>query len=110
MAEIAASAQEQSTGLHEVNSAVNQMDQVTQQNAAMVEESTAASHALAQEADELARLIGRFQVGGEAAAPRPARAAAPAARTARPAAAPYSRGATAHKLETAADEDGWEEF
>ena len=43
--DIAASAQEQATGLHEVNTAVNQMDQVTQQNAAMVEQSTAASHA-----------------------------------------------------------------
>jgi methyl-accepting chemotaxis protein len=66
--EIAASAQEQSSGLHQVNVAVNQMDQVTQQNAAMVEESTAASHALAREADELTRLMARFQVGGEAGA------------------------------------------
>ncbi len=41
--EIAASAQEQATGLHQVNSAINEMDQVTQQNAAMVEQSTAAS-------------------------------------------------------------------
>ena len=44
---IASSAKEQSTGLQEVNAAINQMDQVTQQNAAMVEEQTAASHALA---------------------------------------------------------------
>jgi methyl-accepting chemotaxis protein len=43
------------------------MDQVTQQNAAMVEESTAASHALAREAQDLARLIGRFKVGEQAA-------------------------------------------
>jgi methyl-accepting chemotaxis protein len=61
--EIAASAQEQSSGLQQVNVAINQMDQVTQQNAAMVEESTAASHALAREAQDLARLIGRFKVG-----------------------------------------------
>ena len=39
------------------------MDQVTQQNAAMVEESTAASHALATEAGELARLVGQFRIG-----------------------------------------------
>ena len=39
------------------------MDQVTQQNAAMVEQSTAASHSLSQETEELTRLIGRFQVG-----------------------------------------------
>jgi len=61
--DIAASAQEQATGLQQVNIAINQMDQVTQQNAAMVEESTAASHALAKEADDLNRLMGRFQVG-----------------------------------------------
>ena len=60
--EIAASAQEQATGLHQVNTAVNQMDQVTQQNAAMVEQSTAASHSLAQEAEELSSLIARFKV------------------------------------------------
>ena len=61
--EIAASAQEQSTGLHQVNTAVNQMDKVTQQNAAMVEESTAASHSLAGEAAELTRLVAQFQTG-----------------------------------------------
>jgi methyl-accepting chemotaxis protein len=61
--EIAASAEEQSTGLQEVNTAVNQMDQVTQQNAAMVEEATAASHALTSEADALSRLISRFELG-----------------------------------------------
>jgi methyl-accepting chemotaxis protein len=65
--EIAASAQEQSSGLQQVNVAINQMDQVTQQNAAMVEESTAASHALAREAQGLARLIGRFKVGEDRA-------------------------------------------
>ena len=61
--EIAASAAEQATGLNEVNTAVNQMDQVTQQNAAMVEESTAATHSLKGETGELVRLIGRFRVG-----------------------------------------------
>lgn len=60
--EIAASSNEQATALGEVNSAVNQMDQVTQQNAAMVEQSTAASHALAREAEELLQLVGKFRV------------------------------------------------
>jgi methyl-accepting chemotaxis protein len=63
--DIAASTEEQATGLAEVNTAINQMDQVTQQNAAMVEQSTAASHALAQEASTLAELISRFQLGDE---------------------------------------------
>ncbi|WP_158745350.1 methyl-accepting chemotaxis protein [Acidisphaera sp. L21] len=60
--EIAGSAHEQAGGLAQVNTAVNQMDQVTQQNAAMVEESTAAAHGLTQETDQLGQLIGRFQV------------------------------------------------
>ena len=63
MAEIAASTDEQAAGLSEVNQAINQMDHVTQQNAAMVEQSTAASHALAREAADLARLLGGFDIG-----------------------------------------------
>jgi methyl-accepting chemotaxis protein len=59
---IAASAAEQATGLKEVNAAMNQMDQVTQQNAAMVEQSTAASHALAQESATLTTLVERFSL------------------------------------------------
>ncbi|MGR9223979.1 methyl-accepting chemotaxis protein [Rhizobium leguminosarum] len=59
---IAVSAREQSTGLAEVNTAVNSMDQVTQQNAAMVEQSTAASGQLAQEAAKLRELVSRFRL------------------------------------------------
>jgi methyl-accepting chemotaxis protein len=66
VSEISASAQEQALGLAQVNTAVNQMDQMTQQNAAMVEQSTAASHGLAQEAVELDRLVGGFRVGVQA--------------------------------------------
>ncbi len=58
--EIAASATHQATGLAEVNSAVGEMDRTTQQNATMVEESTAATHALARETDALDRAIARF--------------------------------------------------
>jgi methyl-accepting chemotaxis protein len=60
--EIAASAKEQAAGIGEVNNAIDQMDQVTQQNAAMVEESTAATHSLSQEIAQLSRLIGQFQI------------------------------------------------
>jgi len=59
---IAVSAREQSTGLAEVNTAVNSMDQVTQQNAAMVEQSTAASGHLAEEAAKLRELVSRFKL------------------------------------------------
>lgn len=61
---IAASAQQQSAGLAEINSAVNQLDQVTQSNAAMFEETTAASHALTREAQNLTDMIARFRTGG----------------------------------------------
>lgn len=60
----AASTDEEARGISEVNGAVNQMDQITQQNAAMVEQSTAASHALADEADRLAELVRAFKVSG----------------------------------------------
>ncbi len=73
---IATAAQEQSVGLQQVNTAVNQMDQSTQQNAAMVEETTAASAALANEAERLRSLIGQFRVAGGVAAAMGARPAA----------------------------------
>ena len=94
VSEIAASAQEQATGLAEVNAAVNQMDQVTQQNAAMVEEATAASHSLLAEAEELSRLVSQFQTRRSEtrqAAPPPRKPAEPAGRfvpLARPRATP----------------------
>ncbi|MDQ0456613.1 methyl-accepting chemotaxis protein [Rhizobium paknamense] len=65
---IATSAREQATGLSEVNTAVNQMDQVTQKNAAMVEETNAAGATLAAEASRLIELVGRFQLQGGASA------------------------------------------
>ncbi|WP_380057172.1 methyl-accepting chemotaxis protein [Falsihalocynthiibacter sp. SS001] len=58
--EIAVSAEEQSRGLAEINIAVNQLDQVTQQNAAMFEQTTAASHALNGEAENLANTMSKF--------------------------------------------------
>jgi methyl-accepting chemotaxis protein len=60
--DIAAGAEEQATGLGQINIAINQMDQVTQQNAAMVEETTAAGRTLAQEATQLADLVSAFAV------------------------------------------------
>jgi methyl-accepting chemotaxis protein len=120
--EIAASAQEQAVGLAQVNTAVNQMDQVTQQNAAMVEQSTAASHSLAQEAEALQTSVAQFKVGqgseGHAAAAR--RSPTPARPAPAPQAAPkpvnrmiqalktVGRGGAAPKVE--ADPEGWEEF
>jgi methyl-accepting chemotaxis protein len=63
--DIASSAEEQAVGLQSINSAMNVMDQVTQENAAMVEECTASSSSLAGETDRLMQLIRRFNVGDD---------------------------------------------
>jgi methyl-accepting chemotaxis protein len=62
IAGIAAGAREQSTGLDEVNLALGRMDQVTQQNAAMVQQSTATSRSLSQQTMELSRLVDQFEI------------------------------------------------
>ncbi|MBX5172564.1 HAMP domain-containing protein [Rhizobium sp. NZLR1b] len=62
--EIATSAQAQAISLREVSAAADLMDKVTQQNAAMVEETTAAAQGLAQETENLAAVVGRFGLGG----------------------------------------------
>jgi methyl-accepting chemotaxis protein len=62
---IARASNDQSNALQSVNATVNQMDQMTQQNAAMVEETTAASRELANEADSLRNLIQQFKIDGE---------------------------------------------
>ncbi len=112
VSEIAGSARNQANGLVEVNTAVDQMDRVTQQNAAMVEETTAASHSLAHEAAELTQRVNRFRVGAANAggpAPKPA-TQAPARPQQRFAELPgvSMRGNTARELQPATD--GWEEF
>jgi methyl-accepting chemotaxis protein len=132
VSEIAVSAREQSSGLAEINVAVNQLDQVTQQNAAMFEQTTAASHSLTREAEALNATMGHFRL--ESAARHdgrmpqftskrgtPARAAAAAPRGAAPvtrgtapapraaAAAPARRDSNLAVRATPAVED-WEDF
>jgi methyl-accepting chemotaxis protein len=62
--DMAASAEVQATELRQVNSAVGEVDQVTQQNAVIAEHSTAASQRLSREMEELMGLISRFQLRG----------------------------------------------
>lgn len=62
MSAISTAAEQQLVGLHQVNTGVSEMDGVTQQNAAMVEQATAAARSLASEADELSRHVSRFVV------------------------------------------------
>jgi methyl-accepting chemotaxis protein len=64
---IVEASREQATGLKEINLAVNTMDQGTQQNAAMVEQTTAAAHSLAREAEQLFTLLGQFKTAVDAA-------------------------------------------
>jgi len=67
---IAVSAKEQATSLREVSGAADQMDKVTQQNAAMVEQATAASQTLTNETEELANAMAQFKTAGSTVAGR----------------------------------------
>lgn len=102
---IASGAEEQSIALAEINSGVLQLDQVTQHNAAMVEESTAASQLLRNDANELARQVSVFKTGNSSnvAAFNPA-----------PAAPMPSSDFSAHEPDFATPEprrvSGWEDF
>ncbi|MFY2853471.1 methyl-accepting chemotaxis protein [Achromobacter xylosoxidans] len=67
MGEIAAASQEQATGIEQVNRAVSQMDEVTQQNAALVEEAAAAAGSMQDQAHALVRAVGVFRLSEDAA-------------------------------------------
>ncbi|MEO7718651.1 MAG: methyl-accepting chemotaxis protein [Capsulimonas sp.] len=62
IAEISAASQEQASGIEQVNTAIMQMDQITQQNAALVEEAAATSQGTTNEAKDLVRVVGQFQI------------------------------------------------
>jgi methyl-accepting chemotaxis protein len=110
---IATAAQEQSTGLAEVNVAVNHMDQATQQNAAMVEEMNAAGVGLASESAKLRELLTRFQIGTNA---QPLRQVASAMRKAASVERspriepPAPRRVAAAAVSAAPSAGNWEEF
>lgn len=102
-------AREQSLGLEEINQAVASIDQGTQQNATMVEETTAVSHNLAGESSSLMELLSQFKLGRDAGPTR--RAAAPSA-PASPARQMRQKvsAAFASNGNAAIDQDSWEEF
>ena len=66
--EISASAAEQSSGITQVNTTVNQLDQMTQQNAALVEQSAAAAHSMREQTERLVGAVQVFRLGHEAQA------------------------------------------
>jgi methyl-accepting chemotaxis protein len=85
VAEIAAASREQSAGIEQVNRAVVQMDELTQQNAALVEQATAASQAMAGQVRELNDMLAHYEVGAQGAAAGAVRTASePAPSNARP--------------------------
>ncbi|MDM9624907.1 methyl-accepting chemotaxis protein [Rhizobium sp. S152] len=110
---IVEAAREQSTGIHEINTAVNSMDQGTQQNAAMVEQTNAASHSLAKEVGSLNALLGQFKLQGGAApsAQRPSIANEASRPATSPARALKDRLASSFRGNAAvAVAQDWEEF
>jgi methyl-accepting chemotaxis protein len=114
VAAIVRSAREQSTGLNEISAAVNSIDQGTQKNAAMVEEQTAASHALASEATALDALIAQFRLGVGAAGSRPVAASSaehrPAPSGARALGNKLTRAFGGGQATASAAAQDWEEF
>jgi len=84
MAEISAASQEQTQGIKQVNQTITQMDQMTQQNAALVEEASAAAHSLEDQAEALVAAVARFVIDETAqdASPHAADRAMTAARPA----------------------------
>jgi methyl-accepting chemotaxis protein len=108
---IATAAQEQSAGLAEVNTAVNHMDQATQQNAAMVEEMNASGAGLAQESVSLESLLGNFRLGTHQASSlrqTASRLRAPAAPVHSPVRTPVAM--SRRSAVTSAAAESWEEF
>jgi methyl-accepting chemotaxis protein len=124
MAEIMAASQEQSAGIEQVNQAIGQMDQVTQQNAALVEEATAAAQSLQDQAGKLTEVVSLFKLDGMHAAKAPAtrallqparapvKAAAPklARKTAAPRALPSSLMKDQRASAKSGINDEWEQF
>jgi methyl-accepting chemotaxis protein-like sensor len=82
VAEIAAASREQSSGIEQVNKAVMQMDEMTQQNAALVEQATAASQSMADQARDLSKMMERYQIGESSAVGSSASRSAPARKVA----------------------------
>jgi methyl-accepting chemotaxis protein len=107
VAEISAATSEQNAGIAQVHQSITSMDQVTQQNAALVEQTAAASQALQDQAEVLARAVSAFRIGAAhlKAPPVLRNASSPAAST-----AVAVRPARQRKVASATAGDEWEQF
>ena len=104
-AEISHSTAEQSTSLRQINAAVSGMDKVTQQNAAMVEQTTAAARAMAGEAERLSAAVSQFDVSVEAERDTAQPIERPTAKRVR-----WSSGNAAAAVAVQQDMDDWSDF
>jgi hypothetical protein len=111
--EISASATEQRDGIGQVNQAVSNLDQMTQQNAALVEESSAAAKAMHEQAQRLMQTMAVFQVGASTAAGQamaaPPATSTPAPQVVAPKAVAAPRAVASAKPAASPDGD-WETF
>ncbi|QDZ29268.1 methyl-accepting chemotaxis protein [Noviherbaspirillum sp. UKPF54] len=108
MGEISAASHEQTAGIEQINQAIAQMDEVTQQNASLVEQAAAASEAMQEQASNLVQVVGAFKIAGTHAVAAPkARAPKPAGR---PQPARLASAAITTRRAPAKGGDDWEEF
>ncbi|HEY7772652.1 MAG TPA: methyl-accepting chemotaxis protein [Marinagarivorans sp.] len=115
MREIAAAAMEQTSGIEQVNTAISQMDEMTQQNAALVEEASAAGQAMADQARAMNSVVEFFSVGAAATghgfgAGESMYARAASKRTAKPSQSSASLAAKSRPPANTQTDDEWEEF
>ncbi|NNM72291.1 methyl-accepting chemotaxis protein [Enterovirga aerilata] len=107
--EIARHAEDQASSLHQVNAAMRQIDQATQKNAAIVEETTKATRSLGAATGELSELMGRFDIGIQPQRSRP-QSAAPRQAPARGSILRSGSAAAVKVASVAVEEEDWEEF
>ncbi|TWR15834.1 methyl-accepting chemotaxis protein, partial [Xanthomonas vasicola] len=117
MGEIAAASQEQSSGIEQVNLTITQMDEATQQNAALVEEATAAARTMEDQASQLAQAVSRFtladaprSLGAIPAVKKPVIAAVGRASKTSTRAPAARRPAVSTPAATAGNDSQWQDF
>ncbi|MRW90482.1 HAMP domain-containing protein [Duganella sp. FT80W] len=113
VAEISAATQEQNDGIAQVHRAVTQMDETTQQNAALVEETAAAAATLRDQADKLEEVVSAFKTGARAAFAAPVARPAAVSKLPKPKrviAQPAAKPVPQKRKAAAAASDEWEEF
>ncbi|MFZ6847631.1 methyl-accepting chemotaxis protein [Undibacterium sp. RuRC25W] len=120
MAEITSASQEQSSGIEQVNIAINEMDQMTQQNAALVEQAAAAAESMREQSSKLSHVVAQFRIAEQfntSLASTPATARQPLPTSSRPTRLPKPATASATRkpivkaqLGNTSHNDDWEEF